>query len=134
MEWMLEIATILGGIAAIYYFWEKFRSHRRKYRLEEDIVQSELDDLKYELNCFILSIRSEISNCPQCSQHSDSIGELQALIRRIRSISGFKKIKKELTNLSEDISECQSCSEIAVELYEYEHKIEEITSNLVQNK
>ena len=53
MHWILGIATLLGGIAAVYYFWDRRVAARRKSNAQGSSDEPDVKwvDLNYPADC-----------------------------------------------------------------------------------
>ena len=125
MEWILSIATMIGGLASLYYFFEKLKTkkHQEKTKSSDDI-----EDFKQDFGTYILSNFHKIKDCQSCVEYSSDFRNLYDVVSRIRTMSGLKRVKRNISKLSIVLAECPSCSKIAIGLYDYENKIEGIVS------
>lgn len=47
MEWLLAVATIAGGIAAVWFFWDKLGALFRRFTTRHGFITDLIAELKY---------------------------------------------------------------------------------------
>lgn len=104
MEWTLGIATVLGGIAALWFFWDKIRGWlKRKPSLEQDLIEELqyndriLRDIKYST---APALRTEVWKSAATQAMAIPAAARSQLGIVYRNIEGAKEIHRSIQSVA----------------------------------
>ncbi|GJQ48195.1 hypothetical protein KsCSTR_23030 [Candidatus Kuenenia stuttgartiensis] len=123
MDWIIIIPTILGGVAALVVIYEFVIARKNKKDIDANTVTN-IDDIKYEISCFLLANIHRVRGCEKCEPEADECIEIHKRVNGIRTKSGLKRLKKEFAEIAITLAKCPDCNALAIDFYDFECEID----------